>query len=188
LDEHKALGLKWGRGNSSLVAQNGGFKEILTYYIGAYDANTVGCFGMTDEVTAYTNATNCFFGAANKNAIFVGFNKTLTTLRIYAANATSVEPLQVYDCGNNYNISVATNVYRQTMFAKTNGGNVSLFIQRVDDSTIAPCQYTFAGNEAMLPLSTVPLGWRMFMGRSQSAVGTSGVIFGMNKVYISSDN
>jgi hypothetical protein len=75
-----------------------------------------------------------------------------------------------------------------TMNQKPNGGNLSFFIQRVDNTSVTPCAFTFNATDVRLPLDTTPLAWHMFMGRSNATAGTTGVTMGMNKVYISTDN
>lgn len=194
LDELKNGGMNWGRGNSSITQLNGGYKLVMVYNVQLADANTTGCFGMTDSVTPYTNVSNCIRGALSTNSIWAGFTQTVngTNLSYYSTNATAGALNKLYDCGANYPIGNITSgytaVYETTIFAKQNGGNVSFYTKRLDNTSIEPCSFSIVGNDGRLPLSTVPQSWRLFLGRDNVAPGTTGVVMGMNKVFIASDN
>lgn len=192
LDELKPSGLHWGRGNTSLPVNNGGFNLIMRYNVAPTDATTIGCFGMTSTITAYTNISNCVRGALSPNTIFAGFTAGSTNLKYYSTNATAGALNTLYDCGANFpigNITTSTNaVYQTQILARPNGQNITFSTIRLDNTSVPACSFTIAGNDGKLPLSTIPLAWRFFAGRNNVAPGTTGVIASMNKIYIASDN
>lgn len=185
-----STGLAYVRGNSSLPLelQNGGFKGIFTYYFTGNTAITGGGIGFTSitSATAFTSASNWFTGASSVNNIFVGYNGTQTNIGYWTNNATQVAK-KIYDCGNDYNITNNNSVFRTTIFARPNGGNISFFTIRVDNASISPCEYVMNMNDPRLPLGNIPMGWRLWHGGVISATPAS-LMTGMNKIYVSTDN
>jgi hypothetical protein len=146
--------------------------------------------------TAYTNITNCFTGAAAVNALFAGFNKTIgaANLSYYIINGTAGNVIKVFDCGSNYSVGNTTDigqVYETTIFARpttpSNYGNISFYTVPLHNNTIPPCEYVVDGSNVGLP-TTVLLGYHQWAGRMLVTPGTTGVVTGFNKLYITSDN
>jgi hypothetical protein len=186
-----STGLAYVRGNSSLPAeiQNGGFKMMATYSFSSISATNTGAgIGMTgtSSGTAFINTSNWFVSTGSPNSMFVGFNKTEAVLSYFAANASQV-PAKLYTCDAvDYNVSNSNNVFRTTIFSRPNGGNVSFYTIRVDNSSVAPCEYVTSGTDNRLPVFSTPMGWRWWQG-GVSAPTTASVLW-FNKVYVSTDN
>jgi len=190
LDELKPAVTRLFIGNSSKTYDNGGFKIVMRYApTGPVDATTVGCFGFTGSVTAYTVANNCFNGTQNVNNLFAGWANSSTinkNLSYYSSNASG-PPVKLLDCGIDYPVNTTTAFYETTIFATPKGGNVSLYTVRLDDTSIAPCVLTLPGTDKRLPAINSVGNWRLFMGRLGTA-GTTGVIMEFSKMYVSKDN
>ena len=192
-------GFAFNRGNQSMSAANGqqtgGFKMMATYYFFGMTTSTAGGIGLTSLAagTPFTNITNWYVSTGSVNGIWVGFNKGPVgnaTVQYWSSNATSGAPSMLYDCrsfSNNFNFSDANAVFRTTIFAKPNGGDISFFTQRIDNSSIAPCAFTISGTDGRLPVPTTPMGWRYWTG-SQSVAPAANMGIAMNKIYIASDN
>ena len=189
--------LKFMRGNSSAPYNSGGFELTMIYDVQGANGNVSGCFGIVNSITAYSYTSNCFIGALAVNGLFAGFNKT-TTLAYYSSNSTTNSLTMLYNCSSDYAIgnitNFATNVFETTIFAKPNGRNISLYTKRLDNTSIAPCVYTFNASAVAYTINqTAPLGFRMWVGKSNisdlnSTTDTSNVVMGFNEVYMESDN
>ncbi|GEM_PF-6286747 len=187
--EFKGAGLNWLGGNSSLPAANGGYEFAARFNVPTVGTtnNTI-CIGMFNSINAFTNVLNCFTGATNVNSIFVGVNSSLnvpqTTLRIWAANSTTLN--QIVDCGANYpigNITAGTTaVYEMTMRVLPSNAGASVYVDRLDNTSILPCVAAIPNGK--MPLGTVPLTWHLW---NQNGGYALAVTMGMNKVYLARD-
>jgi hypothetical protein len=148
---------------------------------------------MVGTTTAYTVTSNCMNGALAANgALFTGFNNSEITLGYYGSNGTG--PQRLFDCGVNFPIGNNTNsslaIYETTIFAKPNGGNVSFFTKRLDNSSIAPCVFTLDSevNKTRLPLYNTNLAFRMTTLKNNATGSNNNIVMGFNKLYLSKDN
>lgn len=188
-----ALGLHWQRGLGNIAMNNSGFKSVFIYTMDQADTNTIFCVGMMGSVTAYTNVSNCGMGALSVNSIWVGFMPGSQNLTYYSANATQGAN-RLYDCGSNFPIGYGrTNdvVYETTILSppSSNVGNstITFYTKRLDNTSIAPCTYTVAGNDLRLPLGGAQMGWKAWAGRYNTAPNTTGITFSLNRIWVAKD-